>query len=546
MQRMDPEPVRPGGSACASAPDHVVGFYEGEDFLVQSVAEFLAPALEGGGSAIAVATAPHRDAIAARLRADDVDVTSARASGALAGIDAAQALEQVMAGGAPDPARFAEAMGGAIDAAAARGGEVRVHGEMVALLWDRGEITAALALEELWNELLATRPVALFCAYPMRAFEREDRTEAFHTVCRQHAAVVPSESYSNQDADEQRRTVALLQQEAIAGINARVALRRREHELADELARTRALGWLRDELIATLQDDLRAPVGHAAPAPRQRSVDTFRKSATRIVRHTLEAEACEVVVPPSGRRWLAERAATAGCATVTVALPTQDAAAGTLHVELGPRREPTDDDLAFVRTVAELVAAAMDHERARRRLQQQPPHDRLTGLAQRPALTERIEQALERSRRHGGLVAVLFIDLDRFKAVNDALGHRMGDRVLAAVGRRLAASLRLDDTLARLGGDEFAALLAPVDTPAAAVGLARRLVDRLATPLVVDGVEVAVTASVGVALGRDGDTAETVLDGADGAMYQAKAAGGAGVHLPREAAGPVGEPGGAG
>lgn len=521
----DAGPAWPCHGEVTDAHDHVVGLYESEQFLVASVVGFVAPVLKAGGSAIVVATGPHRGAIDAALNAEGIDVAGARADGRLVGVDAAEALAQLMVEGAPDPARFAEHMGGLIDAAAAGARDVRVHGEMVALLWDRGEIPAALALEDLWNDLLATRSAALLCAYPMRAFEHEDRTAAFHTMCRQHAAVWPSESYAElADVDAQRRSVALLQQEVIAGINARVALRRRLHELDDELRRAHELGWLRDELIATLQDGLEAAPTRSAARPR--SVETFQKRAMRVVRRTLEAVSSAVVVSPPDAEAAREGMPAAGAGeveVVTVPLPTREAAGGAVRVELAEGRQLDDDGVAFLRTVAQLLAAAFDHERARRRLQLQTARDRLTGLPQRPVLVERIDQAVARCQRHGGRVAVLFIDLDGFKEVNDALGHSVGDAILAAVSQRLAASLRVDDTLARLGGDEFGVLLAPVATADAAVTLAGRLAAVLSAPMAIEGREVSLSASVGVALARHGDTAEELLRESDRAMYRAKA-----------------------
>ncbi|HEU5449950.1 MAG TPA: EAL domain-containing protein, partial [Acidimicrobiia bacterium] len=143
-------------------------------------------------------------------------------------------------------------------------------------------------------------------------------------------------------------------------------------------------------------------------------------------------------------------------------------------------------------------------------------------LPNRSLLLDRLAHALARAQRNGAPVTVLFLDLDRFKTVNDSLGHTAGDRLLAAVGRRLADSVRPSDTVARLGGDEFAVLLE--DTPTgAALDVARRLEEALESPFSIDGHQVFARASIGVATGEGGkQTADELLRNADLAMYMAK------------------------
>jgi diguanylate cyclase (GGDEF)-like protein len=148
--------------------------------------------------------------------------------------------------------------------------------------------------------------------------------------------------------------------------------------------------------------------------------------------------------------------------------------------------------------------------------------DDLTGLGNRRLLYRRLDTALAH-RAEGRVVALLIVDLDRFKEVNDALGHHMGDQLLRQVGPRLASHLRRDDLLVRLGGDEFAVLLADTD-PASATGVAQRLLDALQEPFDLEGVALHVDASIGLALCPDhADTAIALLQRADVAMYQAKA-----------------------
>src|SRR5215210_1548904 len=140
-------------------------------------------------------------------------------------------------------------------------------------------------------------------------------------------------------------------------------------------------------------------------------------------------------------------------------------------------------------------------------------------------LADRVDQALGRRARAGGELSVLVLDLDGFKAVNDSLGHAMGDRLLVEVGERLATSVRGLDIAARLGGDEFAVVLEGAGEAGATLA-AGRLLEELARPVMLDGTEVQLTASIGIAVATDAaDTQDVLLRNADLAMYLAKAAG---------------------
>jgi diguanylate cyclase (GGDEF)-like protein len=167
--------------------------------------------------------------------------------------------------------------------------------------------------------------------------------------------------------------------------------------------------------------------------------------------------------------------------------------------------------------VTEILAAAADRHLAR--------HDALTGLPNRLLLRERLERALTRSRKNNPL-AVLCVDLDHFKAVNDTLGHPIGDDLLRAVTGRLSACVRERDTVARLGGDEFVVLLPGVQGRNQAQDLARRLIEAVSAPFEIQGHRITIGASIGLAMAPDdGDEPDVLLVNADLALYRAKAKG---------------------
>jgi diguanylate cyclase (GGDEF)-like protein len=192
-------------------------------------------------------------------------------------------------------------------------------------------------------------------------------------------------------------------------------------------------------------------------------------------------------------------------------------------------------DLAAAQVLADVTAAYMVNAQARADLQDSferaheiSVHDALTGLPNRILLLERLDHALMRGRRSGKLVAILFLDLDRFKAVNDSFGHQAGDDLLIAVGGRLTALLRPGDTLARLSGDEFVILCEEIDDESDAEEIARRIADALAVPFGLAHADIEISASIGIAFaGRGEDVPERLIQDADIAMYQAKHNGGA-------------------
>jgi diguanylate cyclase (GGDEF)-like protein len=185
------------------------------------------------------------------------------------------------------------------------------------------------------------------------------------------------------------------------------------------------------------------------------------------------------------------------------------------------------DRLRVARSMAHMAAMLLENARLVDQLREQALHDSLTGLPNRALFRDRLAHALRRSDRSSdGRCAVLFLDLDDFKDVNDGLGHTVGDALLRVVADRLRSTIRDADTAARLGGDEFAVLIEDAADVEEAAAVADRIVAAIANPTSVGGQEVNVRVSVGVAVSPDGgESVDELLTNADAAMYVAKAAG---------------------
>lgn len=180
---------------------------------------------------------------------------------------------------------------------------------------------------------------------------------------------------------------------------------------------------------------------------------------------------------------------------------------------------------------------AIQHDISQRKADVESDHrmayqDYLTKLPNLASFTQRQQQALDEAQRSHLLLATLFIDLDKFKPVNDMLGHQVGDALLGAVGERLRATVRHDDVVARVGGDEFAILLFPVPDIGVASALAQNVIDTVSAPYSIENQEIRIGASIGIAVyPQDGVTAETLMKHADKAMYRAKWLGGSQYHF---------------
>lgn len=183
--------------------------------------------------------------------------------------------------------------------------------------------------------------------------------------------------------------------------------------------------------------------------------------------------------------------------------------------------------LRAVRHAVDRHRMLLELEEARRRERHAATHDHLTDLPNRLLFADRLGQAIASARRRGDRVAVLVMDLDQFKAVNDSLGHASGDRLLSLLAARLRGCIRRSDTAARLGGDEFGVLLTHLRDETAAARVAEKVLLEMARPIDLDGREYVASVAIGIALHpRDGSTPEDLIKHADAAMYHAKEGGG--------------------
>jgi len=190
------------------------------------------------------------------------------------------------------------------------------------------------------------------------------------------------------------------------------------------------------------------------------------------------------------------------------------------------KQELIEELVSLRRRVADLEAAGREAKRMEEQLAQMATHDPLTGLPNRALLYDHVGLVLARARRSRRRAAVLLLDLDHFKSVNDTLGHSTGDALLQAVGSRLKNLLRESDTVARLGGDEFVVLLSDLTRVDHAIRVADKVLDAVRKPFTIDGREIPITTSIGIAAYPDNSEGrDALMKNADTALYEAKRSG---------------------
>ena len=191
----------------------------------------------------------------------------------------------------------------------------------------------------------------------------------------------------------------------------------------------------------------------------------------------------------------------------------------------------TQEDVDFMQAIANVLANAVERRRTEERTQHEALHDGLTGLPNRNLFLDRLRHALSAGARRETAIAVLFLDLDQFKLVNDSLGHEAGDELLAAVAPRIEQALRPGDTVARFGGDEFAVLADDVGDEHGATRIAERIAEALARPFILREREHFVSASIGISIGTGAEPPEALIRDADSALYRSKEHGRGGYEI---------------
>ena len=216
---------------------------------------------------------------------------------------------------------------------------------------------------------------------------------------------------------------------------------------------------------------------------------------------------------------------------VTVLIKAKGDPYGVLGVGSRTPRNFTQDDVSFMQSIANVLANAIERRRTEERTQHEALHDPLTGLPNRNLFLDRLQHALSVAARRENSIAVLFLDLDQFKLVNDSLGHAAGDELLGAVAPRIEQALRPGDTVARFGGDEFAVLAEDIGSEREATRIAERIAEALSRPFVLRDREHFVSASVGIAIGSGNEAPEALIRDADSALYRAKERGRGGYEI---------------
>jgi excisionase family DNA binding protein len=281
------EPVPPPVPGSAGLPDlddsvvgtnldHIVQFYAADSVLIESVATYLGAALQAGGSAIVIATEAHRAGVEDRLHRAGHDIAAARVDGRYVSLNAGETLDLIWADGDVSAGRFAEVIGGAVERASEGGRGVRIFGEMVALLLDRGDLDGVMLLERKWNELRRRLTFSLMCGYAIDSFSAAPLSRLFAEITAEHAVVMPTEEYTLLGSkDERLRAIASLQQQSRA--------------LQAEIARRTAA---EERLMVALESERAA---RAAVERSQRRADFLSAASAALAGSLLDESTLDVV-----------------------------------------------------------------------------------------------------------------------------------------------------------------------------------------------------------------------------------------------------------
>jgi len=262
------------------------------------------------------------------------------------------------------------------------------------------------------------------------------------------------------------------------------------------------------------------PRSQGAPSQQPGSTEDFRATSTSMA---LAAREAAVLI----REQAADRREAAADLRDRIADQREEAVWGTTRHHEPARKYLLEANENLVVAAIHSLTVAEAAERAALQLSFKAERDFLTGLPNRALLTDRLAQSIALAQRHRKRVALMFLDLDHFKEINDSLGHSVGDQLLQSAARRLEACVRHSDTVSRHGGDEFVVLLSEIEAARDAARAAEKLLKAMAEPHCIGDHRLNITLSIGISIyPDDGDQVEAVLSNADIAMYHAKRGGG--------------------